>query len=117
MGLMLGDDGGQQGKLGDLMPGRFRIVGAKFRRQRCLATGASLRDIRNDDVDPRLRQPDSVMALMAVLTTAPPSGASLDNRLGSVQGIGRRRRGAIGGVALNLREEFFVLSFKHGDPG
>ena len=62
------------------------------------STGANPRDIRDDDVDPRLRQPDPVMALMAVLTTTPPSRARLDNMLGSVQGIGRRRRGAIGGV-------------------
>jgi len=30
VGLVLGDDCGQHGKLGDLMPGRFRIVGARF---------------------------------------------------------------------------------------
>jgi len=92
VGLVLGDDGRQHGKLGDLMPGRFGIVGARFCRQRCLAAGASLGDIRDDDIDPRCRQPESVVSLMAGLPTATSSGARLDDRLGSVQGVGRRRR-------------------------
>jgi hypothetical protein len=112
---MLRDNGGQHRKFGDLMPGGFGVVGAGLLGQRCLTTGANRRDVRDDKVHPRCGQPDSVIALMAGLPTSTSAGARLDDRLGSVEGIGRRRRGAIGRVALNLSEKFFVPSFQRRD--
>ena len=109
VGEMLRDNGGQHRKFGDLVPSRFGVVGARLLGQRCLTPGANLRDVRDGDVHPSRRQPNSMMTFMAGLPTATSSRARLDDRLGSAQGIGRRRRGAIGGVALNLREKFFVL--------
>jgi hypothetical protein len=117
MGLMFGDNGGQRGEFGDLMPGGFRIVGSRFGRQRRLTVGAGPRDIDNDGVNPRLGQAEPLMSPMSGLPAASSAGRSLDDRLGSVEGIGRRRRGAIGRVSMKLSEKFFNLSFKYGDPG
>jgi hypothetical protein len=112
---MLRDDGGQYRKFGDLVPGRFGVVRAGLLGQRCLAPGANLRDMRHGDVHPSRGQPDSVMAFMPGLPTAAASGGRFDNGLGSVEWIGRRRRRAIGRVALDLSEKLFVLSFKCSD--
>jgi hypothetical protein len=117
MGLMFGDNGGQSGEFGDLMPGGFGIVGSRFGGQRRLTASADPRDIDDDGVNPRLGQAEPVMSPMSGLPAASSAGRSLDDRLGSVEGIGRRGRGAIGRVSMKLSEKFFDLRFKYGDPG
>jgi hypothetical protein len=53
---------------------------------------------------------------MAGLATRPPAGARLAKWLGSIERIGRWGRRAIGGIALELDEEFSDLGFEGGDP-
>ena len=117
VGLMLGDDGGLFGEFGDLMPGGLGIVGTGLARQRGLASRANRGDVGDDFIDATGRQANSVMAAMASLSSGPSSGGRLGERLGSVEGIDRGGRGAIGRVALDLEEEFLDLSFEHDDPG
>ena len=70
---MLGDDGGQQGEFGDLMPGGLGVVGAGFDRQRGVAPGTDRGDVMDDRVDTSRGQADSVMPAMPDLPTGSPS--------------------------------------------
>ena len=116
VGPMLGDDGGQLGKFGDLMPARRGIIGAGFDRQRRSTASTDRGAVIDDRVDSIGGQPDAIMTAMPGLTTGLAAGGGLANRIGSVERIGRWGRGAIGRIALKLDEEFFDLSFKDGDP-
>ena len=58
-----------------------------------------------------------MMSGMPPLATRFPSRRCLDDRLGRPWRIGRRGRGAIGGIASKLREEFSDLGFQNGNPG
>ena len=73
--------------------------------------------IRHNLVDPLWRKAQAIMSLMPRLPARFAPRGCLDDRFGRPQRIGRRRRRAIGGVALKLSEEFSNLGFKHGDPG
>jgi hypothetical protein len=114
---MFGDNGGQRGEFGDLMPGGLGVVGARFRGQRCMTSGADLGHMGDDLVDPVRGQAKPVMSAMAELSSGVSSRRTLDDRLGGVERVGRRGRGTIRGVALQLSEEFSDLGFEHGDPG
>ena len=115
VGPVLGDDGGEPGQLGDLMPGGLGVIGAGLGWQGSLATGAGRGDVVDDGVDPLGRQAGAVIAAMPGLTAGLAPGGRLGCGLGSVEGIGRRGRGAIGGIALELDGEFFELSLEDGD--
>jgi hypothetical protein len=113
---MLGDDGGQPGQFGDLMPGGLGVVGTGLDRQRRVAVGTDRGDVGENRVDPIRGQANPVMPAMPGLTTRTSSGGRLAGWLGCVERVGRRWRGTIGGIAWELCDEFFDLVFKHGDP-
>jgi hypothetical protein len=112
---MFGDNGRHDRKFSDLMPANFMIIGTRFAGQGFVATIAGFRSMNNDFVDASLMQANSMMPAMPCLATAFATGGRFDDRLGSVERIGRRRRGAIGRVAFELFDKFFDLSFKNGD--
>jgi hypothetical protein len=56
------------------------------------------------------------MPTMSGLATGTTPTRRLADRLGSIERIGRRRRRAIGGIALELKEKFFDLGFERDDP-
>jgi hypothetical protein len=70
----------------------------------------------DDFVDAMGGQTEPEMSSMAGLPTPASPGRALDDWLGSAQRIGRRGRGTIRGVALELSEELADLSLKDGDP-
>ena len=113
--LVLGDDGRQRGNLGDLMPGRFGVVRSGFLGQRGLASGADRGHIRHDILDPVGRQPMTMRAGMPRLAARLASARRLDDRLGSPRRIGRRGRGGIRGVAVELAAEFVEFGLQPGD--
>jgi hypothetical protein len=115
VGLMLGDNGGLPGEFGNLMPAWLGIIGTRIHRQRSLAAGANRGDVGDDLVDPTDGQANAVMSAMSGLAPGTSSGGTLGYGFGSVEGIGRRGRGAIGRIALKLKQEFFDLSFEHDD--
>ena len=115
--LVLGDDGRQLGEFGDLMPARLGVARPRLGGQRSLAVGADRGQIRYDDLDPLWRKAMAMMSGMPRLAARFPPRGCLDDRLGRPRRIGRRGRGAIGGIASNLREEFSDLGFQGGDPG
>ena len=59
----------------------------------------------------------AMMSGMPPLAARFPSRGCLDDRLGRPRRIGRRGRGAIGGIAAQLSEEFLDLGFQDDDPG
>jgi hypothetical protein len=112
---MFGDDGGHPGEFGDLMPRRLGVVGARLDRQRGVAVGARRGDRGDDRIDPVDGQANSVMPPMPGLTARLPPGGWPAERLGSIERVGRWRRGTIGRIALDLEGEFFDLSLEEGD--
>ena len=115
--LVLGDDGRQLGEFGDLMPARLGVARPRLGGQRSSAVSADRGQIRYDDLDPLWRKAMAMMSGMPRLAARFPPRGCLDDRLGRPRRIGRRGRGAIGGIASNLREEFSDLGFQGGDPG
>ena len=100
--LVLGDDGRQLGEFGDLMPGRLGVARPRLGGQRSLAVGADRGHIRHDDLDPLWREAMAMMSGMPRLAARFPPRGCLDDRLGRPRRIGRRGRGAIGGIASEL---------------
>ena len=115
--LVLGDDGRQLGEFGDLMPGRFGVARPGLGGQGSLAAGADRGPIRHDDLDLLRWEATAMMSRMPRLAARFSPRRCLDDRLGRPRRIGRRGRGAIGGIASKLREKFSDLGFQDGNPG
>ena len=113
---MLGDDGRHGWQFGDLMPGRFGVVGAGLDRQGTMATGTGLGPVVLDEVDALGRQASAVMPAMAGLAAGPASGRWPARWFGGMERVGRGWQRAVGGVLLELEEQFVDLSFEPGDP-
>ncbi|MEO6809017.1 MAG: hypothetical protein ABI353_07880 [Isosphaeraceae bacterium] len=113
---MLGDDRRQFGEFGDLVPGGFAIVEAGFDSQSGVTADIGRGPICDDLMDPRRRQVKPMMATMSGLSSRASPGGPLEDQLGSVERVGRRRRGTIGRVASELVEEFSDPGPEHGDP-
>jgi len=116
VGLMLGDESRQWGQFGDLMPGRLGVIGARLDRQGELAPRTNRREIGVDEVDPLGGQADAVMSAMPGLSAGLSSGGGFARKFGSVERIGRRRRGTVRRVLLEPKDQFLELSFERGDP-
>jgi len=115
MSLMLGDDGRQRGQFGDLVPTRFGIARCGSLGQRGLASGAGRRHVGDDLLHPVGWEPKAMRSGMSRLPARLAPALGLDDRLGSPRWIGRRRRGGVGGVAVELAAEFVELGLQEGD--
>ena len=100
------------------MPGRLGIAGRRFGGQGGLAVGADRGHIGHDDLDPLGREPMAMMSGMSWLPARLASAGRLDHRLGGPRRIGRRGRGGVGGVAIELAAEFvdFGLQTRDQEP-
>ena len=112
---MLGDDGRQRGDLGDLMPGWLRIVRPGFLGQGALASGADLGHIRLDELDSFRRQSAAMRSRMARLSARLTAAGGLGDRFGRRRWIGRRGRGGVRGVTVELAAEFVEIGLQPGD--
>lgn len=100
--LVFGDDGRQFGEFGHLMPGGLGVAGGGFGRQGSLAWGAGRGPVRHDGVDPLGWEAMAMMSRMPRLPAWRASGRCLDHRFGGPGWIDRRRRGGVGGIAVQL---------------
>lgn len=92
MCLVLGDLGLQVGQLGDLVPGRFGIVGSALARQRRLAMRAPPGDKQHGLGDPLRRQQLFQVRGMSRLASRLASRGFLASRLGRLGLLVRRGR-------------------------
>lgn len=98
MSLVFGDDGGDLGKFGVLVPAGFGIVGAGLFRQRRLAVLASDRHKGDDVLDAFGRQALAAAARMSGLSPGLSAARFLGDRLGGVRRIGGRRNRGVGRI-------------------
>ena len=112
--LVLGDDGHQRGQFCDLVPGRLRIARCGSLGQGGLASGADRWHIGDDLLHPVRRSRWRCEPGCPVARPVSATGG-LDDRLGGPRWIGRRGRGGVGGVAVELAAEFVEFGLQLGD--
>ena len=83
--------------------------------QGTLASAADLGHIRLDELDSFRRQSAAMRSRMARLSARLTAAGGLDNRFGSRRWIGRRGRGGVRGVTVELAAEFVEIGLQLGD--
>ena len=115
MALILGDDCGEFGKFGDLMPARSGIVGRGVLRQRGLAGATALRREDEEAVDSLGRQKLFQMRRMPGLSARFAMRFFLLHRRRRRGRICRRRNRRVGGVLVELLKQIAHERFEFRD--
>src|SRR5262245_8825767 len=113
--LELGDDGGAARQLGDLVPRRRRIIRPGLLRQWRVAVLTARRDQGDDVVEALLRQPLPLVPGVSGLAAGASPRGPLEHRLGGGGRVGRRRRGGVGGVLPQARQQIGDERLQLGD--
>ena len=115
MALVFGDDRDDGGHFDGLKAGRLRVGGRRRRGKGGVTVFALGGSEDHDLIDPFERKRLFQMGWVAGLTTATTFGLFLGDRLGSVEGIGRRRHGGVGTVGVEPCFEVANTPFQLGD--